>query len=163
IKAGARRASHAETLHQWLIAMMTTAHREPVAIRKRRQVVRMRRIHDETDYSRAIFLRSDDAEPFNFSHSIQRIARKIDIVLKDFPTPNSFQIIDRCGETDRAGNVRRAGFETMGRFFVRTFFERNVNDHLTAAVPRRSGLEDFAATIKSADAGGRAHFVTGER
>src|SRR5436309_4348596 len=50
IEARARRSREAETFHERLIAMVPAAQRQPVTIRKRREVVRMGRVHDETDY-----------------------------------------------------------------------------------------------------------------
>src|ERR1700724_745289 len=55
IETRPRRTGHAETAHQWLVAMMTTAHGEAIAVGERREIVRMRRIHDEADNSGVFF------------------------------------------------------------------------------------------------------------
>src|SRR5438445_11813800 len=156
IKTRSRASSDPEAAHERLIAMMSTAHRESVAIGKRGQIVRMRRVHDETDYAGAILLWPDYAQSWHFSHSVQCVDRKIDIVRKDFGTSDSFEIIDCGGQSNCAGNVGSARFETMRRFFIGTFFERHARDHFATAVPRRRRIEKLRPTIEHAAAGRRA-------
>src|ERR1700720_679825 len=68
IKTGAGRPGHAKPSHQRLIAMMTTAHGETVTIGKGGEIVRMRRLHHETDDSAAVSLRSNHSQPGQFFH-----------------------------------------------------------------------------------------------
>src|SRR5207244_10736563 len=110
----------------------------------------------------AISRGSKDVQSRYIGHALQRITSKIDIVLKNFGASDSFKVIDRSRETDGAGNIWRACFETVRRFFERAFFQRNTRNHLTPAMPRRNRIENVQSTIEHADSGGRAHLVTGE-
>ena len=63
---------------------------------------------------------------------------------------------------DRAGDIRRARFETVRRFLESAFLERDADDHFAAAVPRRHRFQNFGATVERADAGRATHLVSGE-
>src|ERR1700694_5715867 len=97
--------------------MMTTAHSETVTVGKSGQIVRGRRFHHKTNDSTPISFRAEHAQSWQFRHSLQPVSQKIDIVLKNFSAPDPFDIIDRGSQSDRAGDVRRARFETVRRFF----------------------------------------------
>src|SRR5439155_6399286 len=103
--------------------------------------VRMRGAHHKTNDSTAISPRSKDVQSRHIGNSLQRITSKIDIVLKNFGASESFELIDRSRETDSAGNIWRARFETVRRFFERAFFQRNTRNHLAPAMPRRNRIE----------------------
>ncbi len=72
------------------------------------------------------------------------------------------EIIDRGCESDRAGDIRRAGFETMRRSLKSAFLECDADNHFAAAVPGRQRFQDFGSTVERAAAGRTTHFVTGE-
>ena len=91
-----------------------------------------------------------------------RVIGELRVVLENRRASDSLEVIDRRGQTDRAGDVRRAGFESVRRFLERAFLERNADDHFAAAMPRRHCIENFRAAIERADAGRSAHFVSGE-
>ena len=95
---------------------MTAAHGQAITVCKSCQIVRVRRVHDKADYAAAVFCRPNHSQTWNFGHSFQRISGKIDIVLKNFGAPDPFDIIDRRAQSDRAGDIRRARFETVRRF-----------------------------------------------
>src|SRR5437588_7532539 len=95
--------------------MMTTAHGETITIRKGGQIVRVRRLHHETNDPSPISLRAEHPQSWQFRHSLQRVSRKIDIVLKNFGAPDSFDVIDRGPQPDRSGDVRCARFKTVRR------------------------------------------------
>jgi hypothetical protein len=61
IEARPRCARDAEATHQRLVAMMAAAHGQPILIRKRGQIVRMRSVHDKPNERAALFLRTKDA------------------------------------------------------------------------------------------------------
>src|SRR2546421_4329930 len=89
IKTGAGGAGHAESPHERLIAMMTTAHGEAVAVGECGQVVRVGRVHDETNHAGAILRWSEHAQSRQLRHSLERILCKIDIVLKNLGASDS--------------------------------------------------------------------------
>jgi len=60
--------------------MMTPRIASPVTIGKRREIVRMRRVHDETDHAPALFRGSDHAQTRQLRHSLECVIHKIDIV-----------------------------------------------------------------------------------
>src|SRR5947199_9126256 len=122
----------------------------------------MRCAHHKANDSTAISRRSKAVQSRHIGHSLQRITSKIDIVLKNFGASNSFEVIDRSRETDGAGNIWRACFETVRRFFERAVFQRNTRNHLAPAMPRLNRIENVRSTIEHADSGARAHVVTGE-
>src|SRR5207245_9470558 len=122
----------------------------------------MRCDHHKANASTAISRRSKDVQSRYIGHALQRISSKIDIVLKNFGASDSFKVIDRSRETDGAGNIWRACFETVRRFFERAFFQRNTRNHLAPAMPRRNRIEDVRSTIKHAASGGRAPLLAGQ-
>src|SRR5215475_14465506 len=67
IEARTRCARDSEPAHQRLVAMMPAAHREPILIRKRGQIVRMRSVHDKPNKRTSVFLRTKDARSRQFS------------------------------------------------------------------------------------------------
>ena len=73
-----------------------------------------------------------------------------------------FEVINGRGEADRAGDVRRAGLEPVGRFFERAFFQSDADDHFAAAVPGRHRFQNFGAAVERADPGRSTHLVAGE-
>src|SRR5262249_48933462 len=153
IEAGARRSSYAETAHKRLIAMVTAAHCEPVAVRERSEIMRMRCVHDKTDHPSTIFGWSDHSQARQFRHSLERILRKIDIVLKNLGAADSFQIIDCRGETNRAGDIWSAGFKTVRWFFVCALFQGHADNHFAAAMIRGRRLQNFRPPVEHADPG----------
>ena len=70
IKTGARRAGQTELAHQRLIAMMSAAQRQPVLIGERRQIVRVRRLHDETNERAALTGGSENADAGQFGETL---------------------------------------------------------------------------------------------
>ena len=83
-------------------------------------------------------------------------------MVRDRGTADAFEVIDRGGESDRAGDIRRAGFETVRRFFIGAFLEGYADDHLAAAVPGRHCVQQLGAAVEGASSSGSAHFVAGE-
>src|SRR5256886_17632490 len=98
----------------------------------------MRCVHHETDYPGPILLWPDYSQSRQFGHSIQRIDRKIDIVLKNFGASDSFEIIDCRAQSNCAGDIRSSSFETLRRFLIGNFFKRKPEDNLPTALPCRS-------------------------
>ena len=61
VKTRARCARYAKATHQRLVAMMPAAHGQPILIRKRGQIVRMRSVHDKPNKRAPLFLWTKDA------------------------------------------------------------------------------------------------------
>ena len=137
--------------------------RQAVLVGERGQIVRMRGVHHETN-QRAALVRMARARASRAilpsAPSRSRPDRRV--VLENRRAPDSLDVIDGCAEPDRAGDVRRAGFEAVRRFLERAFFEGDADDHLAAAVPRRHRIEQLRASVEHADPGRSAHFVSGE-
>ncbi len=83
VEAGARCARHAEAAHQRLIAMMPAAHGQPVLIRERGQIVRMRSIHDEPNQRAALSGRPQNACTRQFAEPLGRVARQLRVVFEN--------------------------------------------------------------------------------
>ena len=80
-----------------------------------------------------------------------------------FVAADVVEVIHRRVQPDGAGDVRRAGLESVRRVFPGALLEIHVQNHFAAALIRRHGFEHFLAAIQNADAGRPAHFVAGER
>ena len=141
---------------------MAATQSEATLVGKGGQVVRMRRFHDEPDDGAALARWSEDAHPGQFRETFQRVIGQPRIVFEDRGAANAFDVIDRGGESDGAGDVRRAGFETMRRFLKRAFLQRHAHDHLAAAMPGRYCLKNFRAAVERTAPGRPTHFVSGE-
>src|SRR5258706_11362287 len=67
VEARASCAGHTEPAHQWLVAMMPAAHRQPVLIRERGQIMRMRSVHYKSNERAALFSRPQNARARQFA------------------------------------------------------------------------------------------------
>ena len=124
IETGASRSGHSESAHQRLIAMMTAAQRQSTLVSESGQVVRMRRVHDETDDRTALLVRTKQAHARAIRPSRSSgVSREFGVVLENRRAPNLLDVIDRGSESDRARDVWRAGFESVRRFFVGALFQ----------------------------------------
>ena len=72
------------------------------------------------------------------------------------------QEVDRRPETDRAGEVRRAGLELVGGVVVDGLLEADRQDHVAAALIGGHLLEQLAPAVEDADAGRPVHLVAGQ-
>ena len=101
--------------------------------------------------------------PLQLRELVVGIRAQFLIVLGDFFAADGVQIIHRGVQADRAGDVRRAGFELVRRFFPGALVEIDVQNHFAAALVRRHCFQTLPPAIQHADAGRPAHFVAGER
>src|SRR5207302_2746884 len=113
----------------------------------------MRRFHHET-YKRATLRRwSEHTYPGQFGKTFHRVASKLGIVRENCGASDPLDVINGGGETDRAGDIRRAGLESVRRFFEGAFFQGNADDHFAAAVPRRNRIENLSPSVERSDSG----------
>src|ERR1039458_283080 len=105
----------------------------------------MRSIHDKGDDRTAPSGWSEYPHAGQLGEMFHRIGSKSRIVLENGRASDSLDVINGCRESDGTGNVRRAGFKSVRRFLERAFFQRNADDHLSAAVPRRHRIENLGA------------------
>ena len=71
------------------------------------------------------------------------------------------EVVGGRGQPDRAGDVRRAGFELGRGVGVGGPFDPHAADHLAAALVRRELLQQFLPPPEDADPGGAVHLVAG--
>src|SRR5262245_9845601 len=88
--------------------------------------------------------------------------RKVRVVLENCRPSDRFDVIDRCREADRAGNVRRATLEPVRSLLVRALLWREAYDSFACALRRRRGIQKLSASVKHADASRSTHFVSGK-
>ncbi len=88
--------------------------------------------------------------------------RKLRVVFENCRASDTLDVIDRGRETDRARDIRCAGFKSVGRFLKRAFFQSDADNHFAAAVPWRDRIQNRRPSVKRADASRATHFVSGE-
>ena len=80
--------------------MMSTAHSQPVLIRERGEIVRMRRVHDKPNQRAPLFLWTKHASSRQFRETLGCIARKLRIVFENCRTPDPLNVINRSRKAD---------------------------------------------------------------
>ncbi len=134
VEARASCPRNAKPAHQRLVTMMSAPHGQPILIRERGEIVRMRCVHYKSYERAALFLWTKDASARQFADELGCISRKLRIVLENRRAPNVLDVINRGCESDRARDVWRASLEPVRRFLERAFFERDAHDHFAAAM-----------------------------
>src|SRR6266480_6250241 len=148
VEACARCSRYAEATHKRLVAMMAAAHGQPILIRKRGQIVRMRSVHDKPNKRAPLFLRTKDARSPYVREAVSRIIRKLRVVLENCRASDRLDVIN-CGcQSDRASNVRCASLKPVRWFLECALFERDAYDHFASSVPRRHGIQKLRASVK---------------
>ena len=71
-------------------------------------------------------------------------------------------VVDGRAQADRAGDIRGAGFEAMGRLAIRRRVHRDQPDHSAAGLVRRHFGQKLAARPQRADAGRTVELVAGK-
>ena len=74
----------------------------------------------------------------------------------------AIEIVDGCAEADRICNIAGAGLKSLRGRLVKSLFEGDVMDHVSAALPRRHMFEHIRFSTHDADAGWREDLMTGE-
>src|SRR5258705_6101983 len=99
--------------------MMSTAHSQPVLIRERGEIVRMRSVHDKPDQRAPLFLWTKHASSRQFREAFGGIVRKLQVMLENCWPPDLFNVINRSCQPDGSRNIWRAGLEPMRRLLER--------------------------------------------
>jgi hypothetical protein len=82
-------------------------------------------------------------------------------VRPDLGHPERLKPVDRCTEADRLGDLRRSRLELPGQIGPRRLVGGDRPDHVPATDERRHLLEQRAAAMQHADAGGPVGLVPG--
>src|ERR1043166_4639883 len=101
--------------------MMSAAHGQPILVRERGQIVRMRGVHDKANQRAALILWTKYARSRQFADALGCIMRKLRVVFENRRPPDLLDVINRGREADRARDTRRASFEPVRRFLERAF------------------------------------------
>ena len=76
--------------------MMPAAHRQPVLIRERGQIMRMRSVHDEPNQRTTLLLWPQNARARQFADALSRVSRKLRVVFENRRSADALDIINRC-------------------------------------------------------------------
>ena len=164
IEACARGAREAELAHEGLVAVVAAAEGEAVFVSKGHHIVGVDigegEAHEAT--ARLAEARADDADAGDDGEFLHRDGTEVVVVRGDDVATDRVDIVAGGAEGDGVGDVGRAGFVALGgRLPVRAFVGDR-DDHAAAGFIGGELIEERAATVKDADAGGAAHFVARE-
>src|SRR5437762_13824020 len=83
VEAGASGPRQTESSHERLIAMVPATQRQAVLVRERGQIVRMRRVHHETNQGTALSGWSKHTHPGQFCQTLHRVFGQPSVVFKN--------------------------------------------------------------------------------
>ena len=143
--------------------MMSTAHSQPVLIRERGEIVRMRRVHDKPNEGTAFFLWTKHASSRQFREALDYIARKLRIVFENCRPPDPLNVINRSREADGSRDIWRSALEPMRRLLERALVESDAYYHFATTVPRWHRIQGPRSSVEHADSSRTTHLVSGKR
>src|SRR5207248_9427065 len=129
--------------------MMPTAHGQSVLVRERGEIMRMRSVHDKPDKRAPLFLWTKYTGPRQLADTLGCIMRQLRVVLENCRAPDSFDVINRRCEADRACDVGCSCFEAVRRSLKRALLKSDAHNHFATAVPRRNRIKNLSATVRS--------------
>ena len=88
---------------------------------------------------------ADQADAVDVGQSRSGVLEQCMLVGRDAFDANPFDVAQRLAETDGVGDVAGARLELVGRPLIQRAFQRDVGDHVAAALPRRRLLERVLA------------------
>ncbi len=164
IETRARRAREAELAHQRLVAVVAAAEGEAVFVGEGDDVVRVHIGKREADEAAAGLAgaRADDADAGDRGEFFHRDGAEMVVVGGDNFAADGVYVVAGGAEGDGIGDVGRAGFVALGGGFPVGAFVGDGDDHAAAGFVGREFVEEGAAAVEDADAGGAAHFMAGE-
>ena len=104
----------------------------------------------------------DQSQSGDARQPVDAVAGERLFVLEDVAAPELLDEINRGAQSDRAGDIGRARLEAVRRILELALLERNIEDHLAPALPRRHRREQLVAAVKHADAGRPIRLVAGK-
>src|SRR6266496_3646127 len=113
VEARASCSRHPEPTHQRLVTMMSAAHGQPILVRERSQIVRMRCVHDKPNQRAAFFPWTKDASARQFADALGCIMRKVRVMFENRRSSDLLDVINRSGKADGSRYIWRSGLEPM--------------------------------------------------
>src|SRR6266446_9437357 len=92
--------------------MVPAAQSQSVLICEGCEIVRMRRIHHETNQSATLFSWPENAHSWQFGETLSGIVSEVRVVFENYWPSDLLDIINRCRQPDRTGDIRCAGFKS---------------------------------------------------
>ena len=124
-----------------------------------RRSLRSDALQRQRDHARLFGCCADDAQARNLRQSLRRVNEQMVLVLGDIVKADPLDVIDRCTQTDRVGDVAGAGFEPLRRSVKLAPLERDVADHVAAALIGRQRVHQVLLAVQRADASRCEHLV----
>ncbi len=118
--------------------------------------------HDPGDHGGLVRCGALDLETGNHGQALGGQPQETLLVRPDPLEPDPFNPLDGRGQTDRTGDMRRAGLELVRKLRVGRLLEGDLLDHVPAALVRRHRLEQTAFSVEHAHAGRPVELVSGE-
>src|SRR5687768_8559256 len=98
---------------------MSGSYGNSFTIENRADVVRMNSLEHERDYCCFLAGRADEAEAVDLEQTLRSVTLQIELVMGNRVESDVRDVLQRSGETDDAGDVRRARFELVRQRVVR--------------------------------------------
>ena len=163
VEAGARGRGHAQLAHQRLGAVVAGADADALAVAQLGDVVGVHARQLERDHAAAPVgvRRAEDPQALDLRQALERVGREVALVGAHPLHPDLGQVVDRRAQSDALGDRRGAGLELPRQLVPGGGVEVDARDHVAAAEERPHRLEQLAAAVQHADAGGAECLVAG--
>src|SRR5262249_5598959 len=145
--------------HEGLVAMMSAPQRQPLLIGYGHDIMRMDAVEEEANQTGSTDVRTEETHAGQRGEAFKGVSTQLLVVMGDAMTAQRIEIIHRRVEAYDAGNVRRARFELVRRFFEGGLVEIDVQDHFAAALVRGHLFQTLGTAVQNAQTGRTAHLV----
>ncbi len=162
IKTGAGGGGDAELFVQRLRAVMANADGHALLISEGSEIQRVHIFKNKTHQTTAFRRWPKNAYALEFAQPLFCVIGQFAAVGVDGVEADGVEVIECRVKPCRAGDVGRAGFEFVRGHVEFRFVKLNFGNHFPTALIRGHRFLQFAAGEQRADAGGAAHFVSGE-
>ena len=142
--------------------MMARTHGDAFLIEQGGQIMRMHAIDQEGDHRHLFARLADDAQAGNRAHRFGGMDEQFVFTRGHALEADRLDVIERRTEADKAGDVRRAGFELVRRIGKRGALEAHFTDHLAAAEEWRHRIKVRTACPEHAGTGWPEQLVSGQ-
>src|SRR5262245_23494094 len=164
-KAGPRRPHDSEGAHEWLGAVVASAHGDALRVQKGRDVMRVQ-ARDAERHDRAAILghaRTVDTHPVDAGQGSEGMPRQLSLVLHDPLHAELLEILDCRREADGLRDRGGAGLEPPGKVVPLGPVDPDLLDHLAAAPGGLEALQNLPPAVEDSDARGPQHLVRRRR